>query len=745
MALEPTGSSVHRVAAAVIACAAWLGAAAPAAAVCVADGAVVVSTSLSQAICNAAPEHVPNASCCSGEASPVWNPITSKCDTTCDSSDPCAYVTCEAQDQCHFVGTCNPVTGVCSNPAKPNNTVCSDGNSCTSGDKCTNGACVIGPLLMGCCGNGYVESGEECDDGNQAGGPDGCAPDCTFDPGWLCSGEPSECCINDDQVRFQLAISQNACESIKGSPDAGCCQGSHKGVWTGSACDIVCSVNKCDPAPGYGTPADYGCFTKPCNTTSPCDPNTGCTHTPVAAGISCGSSATTACTAPDKCNATGTCLPNDAPAGTECSSGEQCNYAECNGTGTCVDASDVVNGEGCDDGDLCTLMDQCQGGDCAPGDPVVCQPFDGCHLAGVCDSQTGFCSAPPAPAGTPCGSTLPLDVECDLPDSCDGGGVCLGNSFPELTPCGPPDGTCFSNKSCADGTCVVQPVQLTPGASCGDNAASDCDQPDNCDELGTCVPNHVTDGTPCGGGTSCFTDGTCADGACAGSTTKPAGTGCGALDSVGDCDAGDTCDDAGHCQRNPLATSHVCRAGAGPCDVAETCDGINPDCPADGFEAEGTPCGALDACTPDQCDAAGTCQPTHVDCPTTTTTVLGNPSTTTTLPPGAQCSTVTGLAHARCLIDFALAHDLCDGETVPPKLDRALRGRLTKTGARLDAAMKSDGRKRARLVKKARATITGVGKKAATARNASKSAKQISPSCASGLGELVSKVQSDLS
>ena len=737
---------------------------APAAAVCVPDGQVVVSLSLSKTICDSAPEHVANAACCSGEASPVWNAATNKCDTTCDSSDPCAYVTCTAQDQCHLVGTCNSATGLCSNPVKANNSPCSDGNSCTSGDKCTGGFCVTGPLLTGCCGNGDVEAGEQCDDGNQVGGnqpigPDGCAPNCTIDAGWACAGEPSDCCIDDDQVRFSLPIDQNQCQSIKGSPDAGCCQGSHKGVWTGSTCNIVCSVDKCNPAPGYGTPADYGCFAIPCQTTSPCDPNNGCTHAPVGAGIACGSSATTACTASDTCDGAGTCKPNDAVAGTECSNGMQCNYAECNGSGTCVDSSALIDGQYCDDLNNCTPFDQCQAGACEPGAPIVCQPFDGCHLAGVCDPVTGNCSNPLAPFGTPCGSLLPLHEQCDLPDSCDDFGSCLSNSFDDNTPCGPPTGTCFSTASCADGTCAAGPVQLPTEAGCGDTSYTECDYPDTCDNLGACQPNHNSDGTPCGGVSSCTTAGTCAAGACEGATSKPSGTACGDSDPLGDCDAADTCDGSGHCQANLLAASHVCRSAAGACDVAESCDGATPVCPADAFEPQGAPCGNPEACPADQCDGAGSCQPTIGECTSTTTTsttldgssttttdtTVTRPSTSTTLAPAGQCAGVVGPPHARCLIDVALAGDLCDGGTIPPKLEQKLRALLAKTGVRVDGAIAKEGAKRVRLLKKARKMITAVGRKAAAAQKSKNPAKQISAPCAGGLGQLVSSIQADLS
>jgi hypothetical protein len=48
---------------------------------------------------------------------------------------------CTAIDQCHMPGTCNPATGICSNPIKPDGTSCNDGSMCTTGDACTGGAC----------------------------------------------------------------------------------------------------------------------------------------------------------------------------------------------------------------------------------------------------------------------------------------------------------------------------------------------------------------------------------------------------------------------------------------------------------------------------------------------------------------------------------------------------------------------------------------------------------------------------
>ncbi len=57
----------------------------------------------------------------------------------CTGTNPIA---CAAADVCHVTGTCDRVTGVCSQPNAPNGTSCSDGNACTQPDSCQSGTCV---------------------------------------------------------------------------------------------------------------------------------------------------------------------------------------------------------------------------------------------------------------------------------------------------------------------------------------------------------------------------------------------------------------------------------------------------------------------------------------------------------------------------------------------------------------------------------------------------------------------------
>src|SRR5439155_347751 len=92
-------------------------------------------------------------------------------------------VVCTASDQCHTAGTCNPATGACSNPAKPNGAPCDDGSACTQTDTCQAGACVgTNPVVCtasdqchtagtcnpatGACSNPVKSNGAPCDDGN---------------------------------------------------------------------------------------------------------------------------------------------------------------------------------------------------------------------------------------------------------------------------------------------------------------------------------------------------------------------------------------------------------------------------------------------------------------------------------------------------------------------------------------------------------------------------------------------------
>lgn len=126
--------------------------------------------------------------------------------TVCADGDPCTWgdtcqnrvcvpdpnrnSRCDASDQCHDPGTCSPVTGLCSNPAKTEGTGCDDGNACTQTDLCQQGVCVGNdpvPCLAldpchtrqcdqqtGLCGATELPEGTPCDDQNACTHSDAC-------------------------------------------------------------------------------------------------------------------------------------------------------------------------------------------------------------------------------------------------------------------------------------------------------------------------------------------------------------------------------------------------------------------------------------------------------------------------------------------------------------------------------------------------------------------------------------------
>lgn len=101
--------------------------------------------------------------------------------------DLCFGVTCTASDTCHDAGTCDTTTGQCSNPVKSDGALCDDGNAATSGEICVGGTCKVDRCYgiqcnpsdqchaagscdpdTGLCSNPVSADGTACDDGNAA-------------------------------------------------------------------------------------------------------------------------------------------------------------------------------------------------------------------------------------------------------------------------------------------------------------------------------------------------------------------------------------------------------------------------------------------------------------------------------------------------------------------------------------------------------------------------------------------------
>lgn len=175
----------------------------------------------------------------------------------------------------------------------------------------------------------------------------------------------------------------------------------------------------------------------------------------------------------------------------------------------------------CDDDDLCTRFDRCNGAECV-GDPVECSSGDPCLDGSACDPATGECTTgAPRPEGAPCNAD---DDGCTMGDSCQGG-VCRAGA-----PVRCDDGVSCSADTCvstgpgafeclaapAPGTCLIDGMcwsdrERRPGSQCelcDTDAATDawsseiglscsdgdaCTDADACDGSGACVGTPRTD------------------------------------------------------------------------------------------------------------------------------------------------------------------------------------------------------------------------------------------------------------
>ena len=170
-----------------------------------------VCTGANPVVCTASDQcHV--AGTCDPATGTCSNPAATD-GTTCDDGSLCTTadscqagvctgtgVVCTASDQCHAVGTCNPATGTCSNPALADGTACNDGLFCNVGETCTAGVCGGGfprdcssltdPCNTGVCNEAAgsclaqpTNEGLACDDGNTCTSGDVCTAG-------VCGGTP---------------------------------------------------------------------------------------------------------------------------------------------------------------------------------------------------------------------------------------------------------------------------------------------------------------------------------------------------------------------------------------------------------------------------------------------------------------------------------------------------------------------------------------------------------------------------
>lgn len=408
----------------------------------------------------------------------------------CTSNDQCVQgqcngtvLACDDGIQCTNDG-CNPESGCVHEVV---DLPCEDGNPCTLGDSCEEAFCVSGTqkvcndnntctseycdLDTGDCQFGY--NSKVCDDGNECTGEDTCTfgvceglnavncsdgNPCTLDTcgiGAGCNNVPTDNVACDDN---NVCTTGDTCT-------AGSCAGTESSE---TECNDgnVCTTDSCDGAtgcihtPANGVPCDDGntCTTTDvCNqsicvggsapncddgnvcTADGCDTEGGCTHTDIAA--SCDDN--NACTTIDVCDG-GTCTGGVPP---QCDDGNMCTTESCDAAEGCLN---LANTAGCDDGDACTLGDECQNTVCTSGAAANCDDGIPCTVD-ACDGIVGCTSTPD--------DSLCTSGELCITDTCDPNAGCLSENTPNC--CG--NGLIEGTEECDDGN----PVN-------GDECSEDC-------------------------------------------------------------------------------------------------------------------------------------------------------------------------------------------------------------------------------------------------------------------------------
>jgi len=341
----------------------------------------------------------------------------------CDDGNPCTDDSCGAQ-------------GLCVNAA--NTGQCDDGNVCTTGDNCGDGACktsgaldcddgksctqdscdaadgCINEAIEGGCTDGdpctlndYCAAGAcvpgatpNCDDANP------CTDDACADTG-LCVHTPNDAACSDKNactLGDHCAGGVCASTGALGCGDSNVCTndscdallGCLHDLLTGPSCDDGDKCNGDDVCATGKCVAGVApdCDDKNACTDDSCDKTTGCVHTPTAPGP-CDDG--NQCTVDDQCVA-GTCVPGAAKT---CTDNNGCTDDVCVPGAGCIHSN---NTDTCQDGSLCTVGDACLGGVCVPGtDTFTCDDEDAC-TTDTCDTGTNACKFAPMANATPCGT-----------------------------------------------------------------------------------------------------------------------------------------------------------------------------------------------------------------------------------------------------------------------------------------------------------------------------------------------------
>ncbi|KNC47443.1 disintegrin [Thecamonas trahens ATCC 50062] len=362
------------------------------------------------------------------------------------------------------------------------------------------------------------------------------------------------------------------------------------------------------------------------------------------------------CDVAETCSGSSASCPADgfAPAGTSCNDGDVCSSPD-----TCDGPEHALAGEQCDDGNL--VNGDCCSSTCElESSSTVCRPAAGpCDVAETCTGSSPTCPTDSlALSATVC---RPSVGACDLAETCTGSSAaCPVDSFrPSSFTCRASAGVCDVAETCTGSSAACPADSFQPNSVVCRASAGLCDVAETCTGGSASCPvdSFRSSATVCrASGGPCDVVETCPgnSASCPADGFRPSSHVC--RPTAGGCDVAETCPgNAAACPADGFRpSSYVCRAAAGPCDNAETCPGNSAACPADGFKSSATVCrpvagvcdveerctGSSGACPANArragevcrsaagnlCDQPEVCSASSDDCPADTF-----------LPPGTSC------------------------------------------------------------------------------------------------------------
>ena len=213
--------------------------------------------------------------------------------------------------------------------------------------------------------------------------------------------------------------------------------------FTGASFSTTPTEHCTDPCAGV----DCSNLNGPC-VVGVCNPSSGqCEAQNKSAGTACNDG--NRCTVNDRCNGSGGCVSDPV----ECSGlNNQCTTGVCNASSGACEPQYKDTSTACDDGNLCSVNDHCDSaGNCA-GTAKDCSSLNTQCTTGVCNASNGACEPMYFDTNTFCDDS---DL-CTTDDRCNGSGGCAGTA---IVCAAPPENTCADGHTrliyASTGTCSI--------------------------------------------------------------------------------------------------------------------------------------------------------------------------------------------------------------------------------------------------------------------------------------------------